>query len=250
MLETVSRPLEVSSTIPLTAEQIERLCAIEEYDLWFVIERVERKGEIAPHLIGEAVKEFKKYMALIALGHTEIGMASQEVDEIWHNFILFTREYGEFCEKVCGRIIHHRPNTSRRPQLPDGSIAGFLSAYMKFFGDPPPIWLGEGINPLAAPADALLKGECKEGGECNTGGSAPDTFAADCDSAPGPVPFYGSSLGKCDALPRPTDPPCDSSPGPTDPTGNSSVQYDAAETVGAIPENGTMRGDCDTTGGP
>jgi hypothetical protein len=31
------------------------------------------------------------------------------VDIGWHTFILHTREYTEFCERVAGRFIHHAP---------------------------------------------------------------------------------------------------------------------------------------------
>lgn len=194
MLGTASRPLEIADDVALTDEQLARLSGIEEYDLWFVIERVEQKGGVAPHLVGQAVEEFRKYMALIALGHTEVGMTSPEVDEIWHNFILFTREYGEFCEKVCGRIIHHRPNTSRRPTLPDGSIKEFASAYAKFFGEPPPIWR-LGAKQHAPAGGALLDGDCDSNpgpvpvvfleGDCDVGGPAPCSAAAgDCNTGP------------------------------------------------------------------
>ena len=33
----------------------------------------------------------------------------RDVDEAWHDFILFTREYHEFCEKFCGGYVHHVP---------------------------------------------------------------------------------------------------------------------------------------------
>ena len=215
MLGTASRPLEIADDVALTDEQLARLSGIEEYDLWFVIERVERKGGVAPHLIGQAVEEFKKYMALIALGHAEIGMSSPEVDEIWHNFILFTREYGEFCEKFCGRIVHHRPNTSRRPRLPEGSVEEFVSAYNKFFGEPPPIWrLGAAQHAPASGAlldgdcdadpgpttDVTLKGDCDVGGpcssfagKCDTGPIIIDTPSGDCDTGPEPPPSCNSS---------------------------------------------------------
>jgi hypothetical protein len=35
---------------------------------------------------------------------------SELVDIGWHTFILYTREYADFCERVAGRFIHHRPN--------------------------------------------------------------------------------------------------------------------------------------------
>lgn len=34
---------------------------------------------------------------------------SKTVDIGWHAFILYTREYAEFCERVAGRFIHHVP---------------------------------------------------------------------------------------------------------------------------------------------
>lgn len=35
---------------------------------------------------------------------------SENVDAGWHAFILHTADYAEFCERVAGRYIHHRPN--------------------------------------------------------------------------------------------------------------------------------------------
>lgn len=38
-----------------------------------------------------------------------IAMPSQAVDEVWHEFILSTRVYQEFCDKAFGRYLHHTP---------------------------------------------------------------------------------------------------------------------------------------------
>lgn len=35
---------------------------------------------------------------------------SATVDIGWHAFILFTREYAEFCQRVAGRFLHHVPD--------------------------------------------------------------------------------------------------------------------------------------------
>lgn len=34
---------------------------------------------------------------------------SEAVDAGWHAFILHTADYAEFCERIAGRFIHHRP---------------------------------------------------------------------------------------------------------------------------------------------
>lgn len=162
MLNLEHRPFDILDEVHLGEEQLHRLRVIEDYDLWFIVERVRSKGILSGRLADEAVTEFKKYMALIALGHEELGMHSSEVDEIWHNFILFTREYAEFCQKICGHMIHHRPNTSGRPELHPTSVAEFTQAYTKFFGPLRPIWRTRKMsdaNPTAHESQ-LLPGDC------------------------------------------------------------------------------------------
>lgn len=38
-----------------------------------------------------------------------VSMPSQIVDELWHEFILFTRLYQQFCERALGKYLHHTP---------------------------------------------------------------------------------------------------------------------------------------------
>lgn len=40
---------------------------------------------------------------------TSIPMPSTAVDEGWHAFILCSRDYFSFCEKVYGEYLHHEP---------------------------------------------------------------------------------------------------------------------------------------------
>lgn len=37
------------------------------------------------------------------------------IDEMWHTFLMFTRDYAEFCFRFFGEYIHHQP-THRREQ--------------------------------------------------------------------------------------------------------------------------------------
>jgi len=38
-----------------------------------------------------------------------VAMPSQVVDDAWHEFILFTKNYNQFCNKGIGRFLHHTP---------------------------------------------------------------------------------------------------------------------------------------------
>jgi len=42
-------------------------------------------------------------------GRRKLSMPSQAVDDAWHEFILFTRNYQDFCQRGLGRFLHHVP---------------------------------------------------------------------------------------------------------------------------------------------
>jgi hypothetical protein len=44
-------------------------------------------------------------------GSAELLTSMIIVDEMWHTFVLFTREYTEFCQRHFGRYLHHAPST-------------------------------------------------------------------------------------------------------------------------------------------
>ncbi len=52
-----------------------------------------------------------------------VSMPSQVVDDLWHDFILFTRHYRQFCDKAFGRFMHHTPvEAMSSPQLATAGI--------------------------------------------------------------------------------------------------------------------------------
>ncbi|MGG2027441.1 hypothetical protein AB1282_17225 [Gottfriedia sp. S16(2024)] len=53
--------------------------------------------------------ELKRFFLMAAI-FENVPMYSQEVDKIWHEMILFTKSYHNFCKAFCGEMIHHEPN--------------------------------------------------------------------------------------------------------------------------------------------
>lgn len=43
-----------------------------------------------------------------------VAMPSEIVDVAWHEFLLFTREYQQFCQKGIGRFLHHTPTEAMK----------------------------------------------------------------------------------------------------------------------------------------
>src|SRR5215210_5463662 len=59
------------------------------------------------------------FVAALYAGGEMIGMPSRVVDDAWHEFILMTRAYSEFCDKAFGKYLHHTPNAlAAEPMAP------------------------------------------------------------------------------------------------------------------------------------
>lgn len=50
------------------------------------------------------------------------------VDIGWHTFLLYTREYSDFCNRVAGRFIHHAPSDEEDVSHSGGSVAETVAA--------------------------------------------------------------------------------------------------------------------------
>lgn len=58
-------------------------------------------------LVSEGLRQF--FLAYLNSGRREVAMPSQVADDLWHEFILYTRDYERFCSKAFGRFLHHTP---------------------------------------------------------------------------------------------------------------------------------------------
>ncbi len=130
--------LELVPGASLTAKHrrwVERMGA---FAAGFLEEKLLREGRFASKEgYRRAFVEFKKFVAVTVLFDGAVGMLSEDVDAVWHEFILFTPHYHEFCEEFVGRYLHHVPNMDGGGE--DDSIR-FVEGYKALFGDLPEIW--------------------------------------------------------------------------------------------------------------
>jgi hypothetical protein len=73
-----------------------------------------------PHLteqdqlrVAEALRDF--FLVRLRAGDRLIGMPSKVADDLWHEFILDTREYERFCKAAFGSFFHHVPASANPP---------------------------------------------------------------------------------------------------------------------------------------
>ena len=100
----------------------------------------------------EAVKlftEVKRFFVLLR-NDSEISwdMYSRRVDEAWHQFVLFTRDYIDYCLDHFGSYVQHSPGiaaASHADAEPNGAqpqcFHDFKKRYEEFYGIPlPDVW--------------------------------------------------------------------------------------------------------------
>lgn len=73
-------------------------------------------------LVAQGLRQF--FLAYHKSGYRYVSMPSQVVDDLWHEFILHTRAYDDFCRKAFGRFFHHTPAAALGEQAAVKSDAG------------------------------------------------------------------------------------------------------------------------------
>jgi hypothetical protein len=58
----------------------------------------------------EVEKKYKNFLKLIAGGGTHVPTV--QIDAMWHEHILRTRQYALDCKNCFGRFVHHNPDIS------------------------------------------------------------------------------------------------------------------------------------------
>jgi hypothetical protein len=129
--------------------QVDIIAEIMGYHMPQVIARCQKDYNYTDEDMVILEQELKRYLALSTVKAKEslgTGMYSSDVDNLWHSFILFTKEYADFCDKYIGFFIHHIPeiDTVRSPERQEETrkdFQAFVKNYEEVFGEEiHPIW--------------------------------------------------------------------------------------------------------------
>jgi hypothetical protein len=134
-----ARPLGLRPEVELESQHLRALSAIEAFDLSPVWQRLVRTSDMPPRWAAAAVFEFRRYLGLRAVFNRPIAMLSEDIDEVWHTCIIFTRLYAELCERAFGGFLHHDPATEAEVD-PHRDWQDFEAAYTHLFGAPGWLW--------------------------------------------------------------------------------------------------------------
>ena len=92
-----------------------------------IVARFAKETGIPRHDAEEVFVELKRWLWLCSyLRGVPVNMVGEAfvIDEMWHVFLLFTRDYSAFCDRYFGEFIHHTPKTSADQAAWQVALAG------------------------------------------------------------------------------------------------------------------------------
>jgi len=98
--------------------------------------KLQDKVGIEPSHAISALTEAIRFLTLIASTPGKILTPSQVVDDVWHEFILCTQAYTDFCQERYGRYVHHHPGGDATKHAEQ--FRQTLGLYQERYGPPPP----------------------------------------------------------------------------------------------------------------
>jgi hypothetical protein len=145
----VSAP-ELALIVPAERESAATYEPVLRFEAPYLIEKLVKDRIVDTADEGEALFAEAKKFLILSYVDTDVSwnMYSRRVDEAWHQFVLFTSQYVDFCQRYFGEYLHHNPSNApeapERVELKPSTFEGFRARYESFFSEPmSDIWLDD-----------------------------------------------------------------------------------------------------------
>lgn len=211
---------------------------IRDYE--FPAQMLDRALERCPASTDKTLVEAGLRQFLIACGTSpqlKAAMPSKTVDEAWHEFITYTRDYADFCQKAYGKFLNHVPEvTMSESELTRNHTSAMETAWEAACEE-------EGLNPTETTVEpALFASDAKAGLHAHPHIAACDTLET-CSVPDGTVCVNHAyrarpiRAAKHQPAPKPAKAPVKAKPTRTSssrPTGSRSSDTGSADVSAAL----------------
>jgi hypothetical protein len=103
-----------------------------------VIDRFAKDHSVSVEFAELLAHELKRFLVLSVLFSTHNYEMAGPADGLWHTFLIFTKEYHDFCRRLGVPYIHHVPKTKRNKGNSSGAgYQRFLEDYQLVFRQEP-----------------------------------------------------------------------------------------------------------------
>ncbi len=111
------------------------LATLLQYSNEDVLSRFTDLFEVTEAEATDIFTETKKFLYICRQPGVFIPDELLIVDEMWHNFILFTKEYQDFCALYFGGYLHHIPATKAEKSKQREQVATDIDTAKKAFNE-------------------------------------------------------------------------------------------------------------------
>ena len=73
-----------------------------------LVERLADKLQLSTNQATGLFQDLKRFLHLCGSSDQQ-SVPPPHIDAAWHEFLLYTKDYSEFCNRFLGRFIHHTP---------------------------------------------------------------------------------------------------------------------------------------------
>lgn len=158
-------PCKANGSNSVSFEVLKKVIAYENKPL---VDKLRSKLQLSDKEAFQLFDDTKRFLYLCAIG--EAGSPTRSIDEGWHNFILYTKDYAAFCQDCFGEFIHHQPDVTELSDKQKISRAQkTLAAAEKFFGKETLSvnWELSLSKPMDSSKGGDCRSECEVGVDCN-----------------------------------------------------------------------------------
>jgi hypothetical protein len=107
-----------------------------------------------------------KHFLLLCSKSEEPCFPSKQLDEIWHTFLLYTKDYYSFCKEGLGKFVHHIPFNNETDK-----VQHFKPGYFCYIqGNKMKKKYVSNLKQL----EKVFKADCGSGGDCSSCSSCRD----------------------------------------------------------------------------
>ena len=108
--------MAIANLVDVTSNMVTEASArayLDQLDCGYIIDAMCAESYPLPRWTREdathCCKIYKNYLWLIKIHPNATLVPTREIDEFWHNHILYTKRYTDDCQQIFGYYLHHNP---------------------------------------------------------------------------------------------------------------------------------------------
>ena len=114
---------------------------LDQLDLSYIAESMCAASYALPRWLPQEAQQcsllYKNFLWLCKKYGEQALVPTREIDEFWHNHILYTRQYHRDCRYIFGTYLHHAPSSpDEDPQALIAAFANTKALYLTEFNQP------------------------------------------------------------------------------------------------------------------